>query len=393
MSRMRAVALVARRELVERARSRAFLLSTVLTLVIVVFAIGAPRLFGNEKPARVGLAGSTPEGVSAALEAQAAGSGQRIEVERYTTTSQGEAALAAGTVDVLVADGREIVFKSERDEQLQGICSGALQRVDVGRRATALGLDPAATDTLLAPADVKTRSLEPVAEDRDARRFAAMIVVVLLFVAINMYGTFVLTGVVEEKSSRVVEVLLARVRPRDLLAGKILGIGLLGLAQILLFGATAAVALSALRDTALPGVGPGLVAWLVLWFVLGYALYSMAYGSFGALASRMEDAQSAAGPLTIVLLVSYFATFSAITGKQGGVGRTVVSLLPVTAPMAMPMRLASGGIAPWEVALAIPLMLASIWALARFAGRVYTGAALRVGAKVKLGDAWRAGAS
>jgi hypothetical protein len=122
---------------------------------------------------------------------------------------------------------------------------------------------------------------------------------ILLYVAITFYGSFVLTGVVEEKSSRVVEVLLSRVPPSSLLGGKIAGIGLAGLAQFLAVAAAAAGTLLATRPSGLPPGTYAAIPMLVVWFVLGYAFYAMLYGSLGSLASRTEDAQAAAGPVII----------------------------------------------------------------------------------------------
>jgi ABC-2 type transport system permease protein len=392
MSGLRSLLLVARRELVERARSRAFLASTLVTLVIVAFLIVGPRLFGGDDTMTVGLTGRTPDGLREELEEQAAALDLDVEVRSYRTGEEAEAALTSDEADAVVAGGSQILWKADTDPQLEALLRGSLQRIDVQRRAAELRLDPAAATALLAPAKISSRSLEPVTPDVEARRQAAVVAMILLFVAINMYGSFVLMGVVEEKSSRVVEVLLARTEPPGLLAGKVLGIGLLGLVQIVLLGVVALTALAVLPegDTPLPDIGVGLVGWLALWFILGYALYSMAYGAVGALASRMEDAQSAAGPLTMILLAGYFVTFATVTSSDTGPGSVAVGLIPLTAPFAMPMRLAVGAVALWEVVASIVFMLASIFGLARLAGRVYRGAILRVGAKVKLRDAWRA---
>lgn len=125
---------------------------------------------------------------------------------------------------------REVVWAAEADPELESAIEAALFILSVQERAADLGLEPAAAAELLAPAETTVRSLEPVGSDVESRRVMAMVTMIVLFMAIAVYGTFVLTGVVEEKSSRVVEVLLARVSPRHLLAGKILGIGVLGIA-------------------------------------------------------------------------------------------------------------------------------------------------------------------
>ena len=144
---------------------------------------------------------------------------------------------------------------------------------------------------------------------------------VVLLLAITTYGNLVLTGVVEEKSSRVVEVLLARVPARNLLAGKVAGIGLLGLAQVGLTALVALAAVTAVDSVDVPAVRGAVLAWVVVWFVLGYALYATVYGALGSLASRTEDAQSVAGPVTVVLLAAYFTSLAAIGQPDSGLGQ------------------------------------------------------------------------
>ena len=125
---------------------------------------------------------------------------------------------------------------------------------------------------------------------------AAYVMSIVLFVAILMYGNLVLSGVAEEKASRVVEVLVARMPARNLLAGKVAGIGLLGFAQLAVTALVALVTALAVGSVHLPAVTAGVLTWVVVWFVLGYAMYAMAYGALGSLASRAEDASTVAGP-------------------------------------------------------------------------------------------------
>ena len=166
-------------------------------------------------------------------------------------------------------------------------------------RAASLGLPAEATARLLAPVRIPLTELHSQSQ-RTARTIIANAGVILTFMAIAVYGGYVLTGVVEEKSSRVVEVLLSRAPPSSLLGGKITGIGLAGLAQFLTVAAAAAATLLITRPSGLPLGTYTAIPALVLWFVLGFAFYSTLYGSLGSLgspASRTEDAQAAAGPL------------------------------------------------------------------------------------------------
>jgi ABC-2 type transport system permease protein len=224
--------------------------------------------------------------------------------------------------------------------------------------------------------------------DRGPQTLIALVGMVLLFVALNFYGTYVLTGVVEEKSSRVVEVLLARVRPADLLAGKVLGIGLLGLGQFLALAVAAAVTLQIVQPPDLPSGTTPLIGIVVLWFVLGYSFYSVLYGALGSLASRTEDAQAAASPLTVVMLLAYFGAFSAVASPDAW-WVTLGSLFPPTAPMFMPVRAGLTAVPAWQMALAVVLMALAIVALIRAGGRLYRGAVLHTAGRLRLRQAWR----
>ncbi|HEX6325508.1 MAG TPA: ABC transporter permease [Jiangellaceae bacterium] len=391
MKSTRSVLLVARRELFERARSPAFIVSLAISVLVIGAVVVLPSLFA-EGTRQVALIDAESTGMEDLVAAEADRAGVTVEVTHHADLAAAEAALEAGDLDVVVVADREVVWSAEPDSRLESAVESALFMANVQERAAELGLDPSVAAEMLAPADFTVRSLEPVGSDIEARRLMAMVAMVLLFMAIAMYGTFVLTGVVEEKSSRVVEVLLARVTPRHLLAGKILGIGVLGLAQVAAIVAAAAVALRLTDDGAIeiPEISLGLVALLLLWFVLGFAFYSTAYGALGALASRTEDAQSATGPLTAVLIGGYFFVFITVAGEGSEWVVRLATLLPLTAPMAVPMRAATGELPAWEGATAVVLMLVAIYGMIRFAGRMYTGAVLRTGAKVRIREALRA---
>lgn len=391
MTAIKNVFLVARRELTERARSGMFIASLVISVLVIGAVVVLPTMMMDETR-QIGLVDTASPAVGELVTAEAEKVGLTAEVTEYSNVADAEAALAAGELDAAVVADREVVWPAEPDTQLESALDAALFMVAVQERSAELGLDPAAAAELLAPAEIGERSLEPVDSDIEARQVMAMVTMIVLFTAIAMYGAFVLTGVVEEKSSRVVEVLLARVPPRHLLAGKILGIGTLGLAQIAVMAGAAVLALQVSGDGSieLPSISLGLVALFLLWFILGFAFYSTAYGALGALASRNEDAQSASGPLTALLIGGYFFVLITVAGEGSeGIVR-LATLLPFTSPMAVPMRAATGNLPVWEGVAAVVLMLIAIYAMIRIAGRMYTGAVLRTGAKVRIRDAWRA---
>ncbi|MDH5616662.1 MAG: ABC transporter permease, partial [Acidimicrobiia bacterium] len=232
------------------------------------------------------------------------------------------------------------------------------------------------------------RSLEPPDPNRETNTVISFVGLILLYVGILSYGAWTLNGVIEEKTNRVVEVLMSALRPHQLMAGKVLGIGLLGVAQLLLIVVTAATAALAVDLVDLPDVSGGLIGSLLLWFVLGFSFFSVSYAAVGALVSRVEEAQSVATPLTLVGVAGYFAAFAVLENPDGVVAR-ITTLLPPTAPFVVPIRQAQGAIAQWEYLLAVVIMIAATYGLIRLAGRVYSGAILSIGARVRLRDAWR----
>jgi ABC-2 type transport system permease protein len=288
---------------------------------------------------------------------------------------------------VLLVDRQELVWKAEIDDQLEAVVTSAVQVLERQEAVGELGLGAEEAQRLLAPAVLPSTSLERVMQERAEREGLALIGLFVLFVAIAFYGGFVLVGVVEEKSSRVVEVLLSRLRPTELLAGKILGIGLVGLAQLALVAGSALVALRFSENIA-AATTTSTIGWIVVWFILGYGFYSVLYGAAGSLVSRQEEAQSIQFPISAILIVAYFFAMEAARSPDGTTA-LVGSFLPPTAPMVMIVRIAYGVVPWWQIVLSIALLLATIYGMVLLAGRIYAGAVLRIGRRLRLREVWR----
>jgi ABC-2 type transport system permease protein len=389
MNGMRQGWLVAKRELRERGRSRAFLASVGLMVVTVAAMLVIPAMFKPGGGARdVGLTAGAAPGLAAAIGEQAHTAGITARVHHYRSLAAGEQAVRQGRLDVLVAGGQRLEWQGRADQQLKASVTGAIQLAAVRERAAAAGLRPQAAAALLAPVPVSSVELGHVAGRSPADELAVIVMTGVLLLCVSVFGSMVLNGVLEEKSSRVVEVLLARIPARALLAGKIAGIGLLGLAQIAVTALAALVAVTAVGSIGIPAIQGGVLAWAVVWFVLGYALYATVFGALGSLGSRSEDAQSVAGPATVVLMVAFLASFFMITQPASAAAKAI-SYFPLTAPFAMPGRIAMGATAWWEPVLAVAVTLATIIGLVRLAGRLYTNAILHSGPALSLKDAWR----
>jgi ABC-2 type transport system permease protein len=386
--------LVSRREWNQRVRTTAFRVSTLVSVLIVVVLIMAPDIYGaGSEPSRnVGVVGVTAPELPALLRA----AGDRIDLTVKTRSFSNEAAardaLRSGDVAAVLVDERRLLWKAVPDEQLCAVITAAVQVVDQRRAVGEIGLTPDQAERLLRPPSLVATSLEPVTKEQTARADLGRIGVVLLFMAIAFYCGFLLVGVVEEKSSRVVEVLLSRLRPTELLTGKILGIGLVGLAQFLIVVAAALVALTVSNNDVAPDTTPGTLAWIGFWFVLGYAFYSVLYATAGSLVSRQEETQSISMPMTVLLLLAYVLSFAA-TETPDSTAALVGSLLPPTAPMVMIVRIAHGAVPWWQIAASVAIMVVSVYGLVRFAGRIYAGGVLRIGRRVGVKVAWRAAES
>jgi ABC-2 type transport system permease protein len=373
----------------ERSRSRAFRASLVVMVLGLVAVIVVPSLLDKGDEAKtVGLAGTYAAELPATVQAQSGAVGPTASVRTYPTIAAGEEAVRDGNVDVLVVDARKLEWQRRTDEQLEAVVAGSIQLVELRKRAQAAGIDPDALLAMVAPVRLQNVELGQVEGRTPDDETAAFLMTIVLFMAISTYGALVLTGVVEEKSSRVVEVLLARIPARSLLAGKVAGIGLLGLAQIGVTAIAAVIAMATVDSFDVPAARGAVIAWAVVWFVLGYALYAMTYGALGSLASRTEDAQSAAGPVMVILFIGYIASFATI-GSPDEAWAKAVSFFPPTAPFAMPNRVAMGATAWWEPVVAAALTVVTIAALAVLGGRVYSRAVLHTGAALKLRDVWR----
>jgi len=382
--------LVTRREWNQRARTRAFLGSTLLSVLIVVVLIMVPEIYGGGGPPSrtVGLVGQNSPRLPSLLQAAGTQVDLAVKTRAFADEAAGRAAIDSGDVSVLLVDQQELVWKAEADTQLQAAATSAVSVLEQERAITEMRLTAEQAHRLLAPPELRSTSLDPSSDEQTARADLGRIGVVLLFMAIAFYCAFVLTGVVEEKSSRVVEVLLSRVRPTELLAGKILGIGLVGLAQLAVVMGAGLIALSFADNTVIPETTPGTFGWIVFWFILGYAFYSVLYATAGSLVSRQEETQGLQLPMTGLLFIAYILAFVA-TESPDGTAALVGSLFPPTAPMVMIVRIAHGAVPWWQIALSVALMAAAVYGLVQAAGRIYAGGVLRFGGRVGLIEAWR----
>lgn len=394
MTSWQAIRLVMGREIRERSRSGAFIVAVVMVLLFLTAGLVLPVIFAaNDVHYEIGVVGEGNQGVIEASVALANYQGSEvettIEVIRFDSRSEAERAADTKQVDGVLIDGRELVVRGA-DGNSGGDLETLLQRG--ARSAQIEGLVASGEGEIveiLTSSPLGVRSLSGADPEENAQRSViAFGGLMLLYMAVLLYGSLTLTGVTEEKTNRVVEVLLAAIEPWQLLAGKIIGIGLLGLAQ---FVGTVLIALLGIRITGafdLPELPIDSVFILVLWFILGYALFAVAFGAAGALVSRAEDAQSVVAPISLVAVAGFFIAIQALDDPTSTLS-AVTTFIPVTAPFVAPVRFAFGAIPLWEMAVSVGVMALTLVVLVRLAGRVYLGGLLRFGSKVGIREAFR----
>jgi ABC-2 type transport system permease protein len=375
-------AIVGRREFVERARDRGFLISTVITLAILVglIVVSARLNRGTNIDLAALGAGSREIGQDVA----SAGAVLEIEIRLrpLPDVAAAEQAVRDGDADAALIDAASILVKAESPVELVGLIQAASVRERSRAALEGEGLTSEQVDAALAQPPLPVDALEPLDARRRENVAVAFVGVLALYGQLFAYGYWVAAGVVEEKSSRVIEVLIATVRPSELLRGKIFGIGFLGLAQLLLIGVVGLGTSIAVGSLEFPSGALATVGLVLFWFVLGFFFYAGLFAVAGSIVSRQEDLQTTMTPLTILIVGSFFIGISA-TSDPSSTLATVASLLPFSSALVMPTRIVLGEASPVEVVLSVAISIASTAALIPVATKIYSRALLQPG-RVKI---------
>ncbi|KAB8191900.1 ABC transporter permease [Nonomuraea phyllanthi] len=367
---MNGLILAARREVMTRIRTRAFVIGLIFTSVLVGAVSFAPKVLDRPDTYTLGTLGTQR------LPLRAAAPDATFEWRTFPNEAAARQAVLDGDVDAVLAGGTTVLTNGEIDDRL-GVL---LQSADREAKLAAAGVS-------IPP--LRMESIGADAHDQTARTGLAVVLVVVLFMMLIGQAGMVAMGVVEEKSSRIVEILLATLRPWQLFGGKIVGLGAVGLINLvtnLAVGLAASTASGVAGDFP-PGM-PGLVAGVLVWFVLGYAFYATLAGAMASLVSRQEEVNSVLTPLIMVIMVSYFLAFYATNAPTGTLA-TVMSYVPPFSSIVMPVRTAATEVPLWQVVLSMVAMAAAVLAALAFGAKVYQRAVLRTGARVKLRDVVR----
>ncbi|MDO9063158.1 MAG: ABC transporter permease [Microbacterium sp.] len=353
------VGLVAEREIRMRLRSRVFIVSMAIILFLIVVGTFGSSLFTSAAGGDAGGGEGHPVAVVGTPELPDEG----LDPTPVADRAEGEALLREGDVDAVIvpSDGARGLSVIGLDEAPAGVISALTISPDV---------------ELIAPSDVN-----PALGYLAAFGFG-----IVFFMAGTLFGTQIAQSVIEEKQTRVVEILLSSVSVRALLAGKVLGNSALAIGQIVLFASVGGIALALTgRAGIIAAFGPA-VLWFVLFFAFGFVLLASLYSATAALVSRHEDLNATTMPVSMLVMIPYFLI---VFAYESDAIVAVMSYVPFSAPVGMPVRIFLGQAQWWEPFAALAVLLATMAGVVALAARMYENSLLRTGARVSWGEALR----
>jgi ABC-2 type transport system permease protein len=387
MTGVQATALVAGRELRESFRRRTLWIVFAILFVGSSVAMILPEALDNGSTAYdVGVVTTGDASRSAAFESALRASRDGLDASVAFTpiasTDKARALVDRGDVDVAVVTGEspEVIVRAGENDTLLAFVRQALAVDALRAQLGAAGLTPAQVDDAVS---VPTPRVEGVAADDSDRRTAAAVLSLVLYLVLLMLMIQVANGVAIEKANRISEVLLAVVRPGALLFGKVIGVGIVGLAG--LAAGVIPVLVKAVAGGDLPaGLGPALAGGAA-WILLGLVLYLTIAGALGALVERQEEAGSVLTPLSLLLIGTYIVAQSAADGSFGA----VLAIFPLTSPIVMPVRIALGAASPLEIVASLLVGVATVFVVVRLGAAIYRRGIVHTGRRLHLRQALR----
>lgn len=374
--------LVARREWRERMAARSYRISTAILVLGIAAAVGIPALLGGgSDTSKVGVVGGDTGALAATVRQAGTVLDEPVRTIAFSDLGTARSKLRAGDLDALYVGGREVLIERK---PAQG------SNDDKARLASAIaqlarGPARAVADR---PRALPVRGLKAPPTSLSTR-LTGLAVIVLIYLLVFIYGQRIASGVVEEKSSRVAEVLLASVRPIQLLMGKVVGMGVTALAQVVALLATFVAVAAVSGSDLLDGAALSVVLVGALWLALGYALHCTAFAAAGSLITRESDASNVTFPVALPLLLAYAMSFGVVFGGSAGGFFQALAYFPPSAPIASTTLYATGQASIADVLIAAAICVVATAVTARVAATIYERSILRVGARVRLREALR----
>lgn len=379
--------IVARREVLAKLTDRTFLVGSAVMLALIIGLIGLQVVLeGRTSHHEIAVTDRTAATLVEQADELAANGGEDVRFEAVEVT-EGEARDLVETEEVdgwlrSGADGTWVLVTADAaDGSSERLLGDAVRAATLERNATEAGTSLPA---LVAGSELATEQLDGDAAESEFRGLLGFVFAFLFYIASIMFGMTLAQSVIEEKQSRIVEIMAAAIPLRQLLAGKVLGNTALALGQMVLYVAVGMIGLRFTEFSDLVASFSGEVGWFLLFFVVGFLALACLWAVAGALASRAEDLQSTAAPITMLLVVMFIGS-AFLEGRWA----VVASYVPPVSAIAMPQRLVAGEATWWEPVLALALLVLAAAALVALGERVYRRALLQTGGKLSLRQAWR----
>ncbi|HSR99141.1 MAG TPA: ABC transporter permease [Kofleriaceae bacterium] len=406
MRDLRTTYVIARREFLERVQSKWFVAMTLLGPVFIVALVVVPAVLAGRGAtgARVDIVDATGKLAEPLAEQLtkaewlpnivAADTPEADEMKRI----RDHAINGFVTIPANALDGGIVLYRGDNaaSEGTNRILRDAVGRVVRVQRGKEAGIDPQKLEAVLA--DIKVFALHTDGKTEGASGMASFLIAYMLafilYMVITLYGVSVMRSVVQEKTSRVMELMVATIKPRSLMAGKILGVGAAGLVQISVWLVIGAITL-AYRDqilgafgvsgggAALPPIGLADLAIIIIYFILGFFFYASMYAAVGAMVSSEQDTQQVQMPVTMFLVIGVLC-IQLVSNEPHGTATIVMTMAPFWSALLMPMRYVLGGASVGEVALSLAILVASTVLVARAAAKIYRVGVLMYGKRPGL---------
>ena len=385
------IGLIALREIRQRTASRGFRLATAITMLAALAYVILPHALASRSTVKVVAIAKAPTDLERGAIANAAETlGLRVEFRNYAGLAAAKAAVLSGAAIVAYDPAKGFFVKRvAAQDQATLFAQRAAQQLGTARSLEAAGLSASQLELVTHPKAPPVVGLTPTGKASSQNTKAAAIAAVLMYILLSQYGAWVMLGVVEEKSSRVIEVLLSTVTPRQLLVGKITGIGVVALIHAAALVVAMTGGLLAIGSSPSASLSGGLLWLAPLWFILGYAFYCTLFAAVGSMVSRTEDAQAASFPVTLPMLAGYIVALFGLGGTFPDTLLKGLALVPGLSPFLIPSMYAIGRVSATEAAISALLSLAATYFLALAAARIYRASILRIGSRVS----WREAAS
>ena len=390
LSPLKTVRLIAGRELGVSLKAKGTIIMTAIMGALIVGGLILFKFLGATPTATIGTLGDTA-GITNSAAAMLKEQGVETTVLTYDSLEAGRAALENDEIEGLVIPQDDFValdVNESADSQLLAALNSAAQQAQIKKVGEEFGQDAVTAVTKVFTTPVPVNVLNPPTELDGSQMAVGFIVGFLLYLGIFGGGMAVAQGVVEEKSSRVVEILLATIRPWQLLAGKVIGIGLSSMIQISIYVLTAVITTKALGLAENFSFDIGAVGgWVLIWFLIGFVVYALIFAALGALVSRQEDLGSVIMAPMMLVIIAYIIGVSVAPNAPDSLAVQIASYVPFTSPIVMPIRSAYGVASTPEVLIALVIGLATIPLLLWGCAKIYSNGVRRSGAKIKLRDA------